>query len=336
LRRLLLTASLLWSTASAAASPLDEKLAAIAHGSPSSVGIFVEHLERHETAAVNGTRMFPLASTFKLPLALVVLRAIERQELPSLDSQIRIEESDLIDGVSPLCERLPKGGLATLREVIALMLEEGDNNAANALMRLAGGASSVRAALTSMGLTGVSIDRDETEMNLDAFGLPYPAVSERTPRKLSEMMRAVPVERHRRTLAAFFADPRDHGSPMAMTKIIERVWRPDLLNAADLDFVRQELARNQRGPRRIRAGVPSGVPVADRTGSCGGMDDADAPCVNDVGVITLPSGEHVALAVYVADAGGRLAPKEQLVAKVTRAVWDYFVKRTGKPKRAGD
>ena len=332
MRRIALLASALVLVANAAvASPLEDQLRAIVKGAPSSVGIYVEHLERHETAGLNATRSFPLASTFKLPLAIVVLRLVDQQELPGLDSHVRLEMRDLWPGPSSLNERMPTGGSTTLRELVTVMLEESDNSAANALMRLCGGATRVQATLTALGFTGVSIDRDETEMSLDAHGLPYPAPNDRDPRKLIVLKQNVRVLQHQRALAAFLRDPRDHGQPLMMTKIIERLWRQDLLSAAALDFVRQELERNRGGLQRIRAGVPAGVVVADRSGTCDGIGDDQAACVNDVGVITLPSGDHVALAVYVADAGGPRAVKERLIADVTRVVWDYFVRaKSGK------
>ncbi len=333
--RIALTAGALVLLAnSALASPLDDQLKAIVKGAPSSVGIYVEQLERHETAGLNATRSFPLASTFKLPLAIVVMRLVDQQLLPGLDSQVRVEVRDLWPGPSALNDRLPMGGSSTLRELVTVMLEESDNSAANALMRLCGGAARVQATLTALGFTGISIDRDETEMSLDAHGLPYPAPDDRDPRKLIVLKQNVRVLQHQRALAAFLRDPRDHGQPLMMTKIIERLWRQDLLSAAALDFLRQELARNRSGRGRIRAGVPAGVAVADRTGTCDGIGDAEAACVNDVGVITLPSGEHVALAVYVSDAGGPTAAKERLIADLTRVVWDYFVRpKSGKNRR---
>ncbi|HEX4457876.1 MAG TPA: class A beta-lactamase [Polyangia bacterium] len=310
----------------ARATPLDDKLKAIAKTTRASLGIYVEHVERHEAAGWNATRPFPLASTFKLPLAVVVLRLIDRQELPGLDSHVRVEKRDLWPGASSLNERMPTGGSSTLRELMTAMLETSDNTAANALMRICGGAARVQATLVALGFAGISLDRDETEMSLDAHGLPYPAPADRNPQKLAVLKRNVRVFTHQQALAAFLRDPRDHGQPLMMTKLIERLWQQDLLSAAALDFVREELGRNRGGVRRIRAGVPAGVAVADRSGTCDGIGDDEAACINDVGLITLPSGEHVALAVYVADAGGPIDVKERLIADVTRVVWNYFVK----------
>ena len=219
---------------------------------------------------------------------------------------------------------MPSGGEATIREVVALMLETGDNSAANVLMRLLGGAARVRASLASMEITGISIDRDETAMALDSYGLRHPPIADRTPAKLMAMTKDVSPERHRAALKSFMTDQRDHASPFVMGRLISEIWRGRILDSSYLNFLRRELARNKRGPNRIRAGVPKGVPVADRTGGCYGMDDDDAPCANDVGVITLPSGDHVAIAIFVEDSGGPIVEKEKLIASITRAVWDYF------------
>src|SRR5438477_3156546 len=89
------------SLAEAPSPSLRADLTALARRSRSTVGIYVEHLEKHETAGVNATRPFPLASTFKLPLAIVVLGAVENKALPPLDGTVRLEASDMRGWVSP-------------------------------------------------------------------------------------------------------------------------------------------------------------------------------------------------------------------------------------------
>jgi hypothetical protein len=79
--------------------------------------------------------------------------------------------------------------------------------------------------------------------------------------------------------------------------------------------------------RRLRAGLPAAgaKAVADRTGTCDGPTESAAICANDIGVLTLPSGEHVVVAVMIEDAGASLADKEKTMQAVGRAVWQHYV-----------
>src|SRR5215831_13756159 len=257
-------------------TPLQTDLADLAQKSGSTVGIYVEHLERHETAGVNATRPFPLASTFKLPLAVVALHDVERRRLPPLDGKVRLLPGDMRSWTSPLYERMPKGGEATLREVITSMLVTSDNSAADALLRLCGGAARVRAELAAMKLPDISIDRSEGEINA-----------------------AIEVPNRKAALEHFRADPRDHATPEAMARVLLRLWRNELLTPPNNAFIRDGLTRCQTGRKRLRAGLPANTPAGDRTGTCSSIsgNGDDSICANDVGIVTLPSGEHVAIAV---------------------------------------
>jgi hypothetical protein len=46
--------------------------------------------------------------------------------------------------------------------------------------------------------------------------------------------------------------------------------------------------------------------------------------LNDIGIITLPNGNHLAIAVFVADSLADEASREAVIAKVARAVWERF------------
>ncbi len=67
---------------------------------------------------------------------------------------------------------------------------------------------------------------------------------------------------------------------------------------------------------RLRAGVPKGTDVFDKTGTMGA-------CANDAGILTLPDGTHLVVAVFVrggTDAGRR----DAAIAAVARAAWEAF------------
>ena len=102
--------------------------------------------------SVNGDERFPMASVVKLPIALEVLKQVAERKL-TLDRAVWLDESD----IRPCCtleRRHPKGGTSrTVKELLELSLVESDNTAADALLKLAGGAGVVQRRLRAMGFS---------------------------------------------------------------------------------------------------------------------------------------------------------------------------------------
>ena len=71
------------------------------------------------------------------------------------------------------------------------------------------------------------------------------------------------------------------------------------------------------------AKVPVNIksPVAHKTGTSRTVDGVTA-ATNDVGLVTLPNGRHLAISVFVPDSGANDAVREEVIAKVAKAAWD--------------
>ena len=69
--------------------------------------------------------------------------------------------------------------------------------------------------------------------------------------------------------------------------------------------------------------LPAGTVVAHKTGTSGTTDGITA-ATNDVGLVTLPDGRHLAVAVFVADARGDELAREGAIASLARAAWDAW------------
>jgi beta-lactamase class A len=79
------------------------------------------------------------------------------------------------------------------------------------------------------------------------------------------------------------------------------------------------------GPRRIKGLLPAGTIVAHKTGTSG-TDSGITRATNDVGLITLPDGRHLAIAVFVSDSPADTATREAVIAKIARTAWDRFAR----------
>jgi beta-lactamase class A len=78
------------------------------------------------------------------------------------------------------------------------------------------------------------------------------------------------------------------------------------------------------GPKRIKGLLPAGTIVAHKTGTSG-SDSGITRATNDAGLITMPDGRHLAIAVFVSDSPANLTIRERLIAKMARTAWDRYV-----------
>src|SRR5688572_6041016 len=132
------------------------RLARIAGG---TVGVGVIHLETGRELFINRSEPFPMASTFKVPVAVELLTRVDKGTV-RLDSMITLKESDLHPGSGTLTQLFNKPGVSlSLRNLLELMLIISDNSATDLVLKAAGGGKSVNARLAALGVQGISVDR---------------------------------------------------------------------------------------------------------------------------------------------------------------------------------
>ena len=95
----------------AALQRLEREIARLARGSGGVVGATAIHLQTGRRVSLNGADRFPMASTFKVPLAVQLLTRVDKGEL-KLDQMIAIKPSDLHPGSGTLADLFNKPGLA--------------------------------------------------------------------------------------------------------------------------------------------------------------------------------------------------------------------------------
>jgi beta-lactamase class A len=166
-------------------------------------------------------------------------------------------------------------------------------------------------------VAGLRVERSELELGDDMCGvvmsLPY---AQRTVEAVAKQRDAVAPTERTTAAEAFLHDPRDTGSAEAFTQLLARLWRHELLSRPACDTLLAMLQRNRTGDARLRAGLPPGTRVYDKTGTAATWLNR-TPCVNDVGLIRLPgSGGTIAIAVMVRDVRGPIVGAEHTIANV--------------------
>ncbi|HET8645510.1 MAG TPA: class A beta-lactamase [Vicinamibacteria bacterium] len=281
-----------------AAPGLQETVAALAAAASGRVGAAALLVETGAGVAVNGNEPFPMQSVFKLPLALHVLHLVDQGRL-RLDAQVPVAPADMRRGHSPIRDRWPGGVTLTLEELLRYAVAESDNTAADVLLARSGGPAAVSERLAALDVVGMRVDRGEAELAADLLDGGRPA------------------------LDRYLADPRDTATPNGAVELLAHVARGGGLRPATRARLLRWLTETPTGPRRIKGRLPRGVAVAHKTGTGPTVDGINA-CTNDIGLITLPDGRHAAVAVFVKGSPAGEAEREEVIARIARAVYDSW------------
>jgi len=299
---------------------LEREIARLARVSGGVVGVTAIHLETGRRVSLNGAERFPMASTFKVPIAVQLFSRIDKGEV-KLDQMIEIKQSDLHPGSGTLSDLFNKGGLAlSVRNLMELMLLISDNSATDVMLRTAGGAEAVTARMRALGIDGINVNRSTAQLISDWIGATgLPPEDQWSPALFTSAYRAVTPEEQKAAGKRFDSDPRDTATPDGMAALLERIYRKDILKPGSSELLLDIMRRCRTGDARLKGLLPQGTEVAHKTGTIGGT-------TNDVGIITLPDNAgHVAIAAFVKASEKDGAERERAIAEIARAVHDFFL-----------
>lgn len=262
-RRRLLAATVLAGTAlpglRAAADEADGKLrrgiANLEQRHGGRLGVAVLDTATMRVAAHRGDERFPLCSTFKYLAAAFVLARVDRGQ-EDLARRIVYTSNDLV-AYSPVTEKHAGGDGLTIGEVCEAAVTLSDNTAGNLLLDSFGGPAGLTSYLRSLGDGATRLDRRETGLNQATPG-----------------------------------DPRDTTTPAAMLGTLHKTLIGTALSPSSRDQLAAWLIGSKTGDRRLRAGVPKGWRVGDKTGS--GENNA----TNDIAAIWPPGRAPLLVTAY--------------------------------------
>ncbi|MEU8390768.1 class A beta-lactamase [Micromonospora sp. NPDC048843] len=226
------------------------------------------------TVEYRADERFAYASTWK---ALAAAEVLDGTTDAQLDRVVRYSARDLV-AHSPITEKHVGEGMS-LRALADAAVRYSDNTAGNLLLRHLGGPAGFEAKLRALGDTVTDVARYETALN------------EATP-----------------------GDRRDTSTPRALAGDLRAYTVGVALEPADRDVLRGWLRGNTTGAALVRAGVPAGWVVGDKTGT-GGYGTR-----NDIAVIWPPDRAPIVLAVLSSRDTRDATPDDVLIAQATRVV----------------
>jgi len=302
--------------------PLDrlrDEVARLANDSGGRVGVGAIHLESGRAVYHNGDDAFPMASTYKVPIAVQLLTRVDQGEL-ALDTMVTLQPGDLHPGSGTLTQLFDDPGVSlSALNLMELMLLISDNSATDLTLQLAGGPAAVTARMRALGHEGIRVDRPTSVLIGDFVGVEVPEDGMITPAQFQERAEGLSAESQATAARRFASDPKDTATPEAMAALLRQVWEGDALSPESTELFFDVMRRVSTGEGRLKGMLPAGTVVAHKTGTIGGT-------TNDVGVIYLPDElGHVVTVVFVADSEKAIPDRERTIAQIARAVYDYFL-----------
>ncbi|WP_158747498.1 class A beta-lactamase [Acidisphaera sp. L21] len=262
--------------AAAAPDGLPQVFAAIEARRGGRLGVAVLDTATGRTAGYRQDERFPMCSTAKLPTAGAVLAHVG---VAGLQRRIHFPKHDLVVH-SPLTAPHADTDGMTLDAICAAALSQSDNTAGNLMLHIIGGPAGLTRYLRTLGDEMTRLDRWETALNEAKPG-----------------------------------DVRDTTTPAAMLADIQALTLGHALPAPAKASLLGWLRGNQVGDARLRARLPPGWQVADKTGT------GDFRTSNDAGLLFPPNGAPpIIVAAYLTEGSADDAVREAALADVGAAV----------------
>jgi beta-lactamase class A len=297
---------------------LEGRLRALGEQFDGRVGIAVEDVDSGWTTAWDGGSLYPQQSVSKLCTAIALFDAVDQGQV-RLSDRVEVRREDMSVFHQPIQAYLNNGVLiTTLGDLAAGALVESDNAADDILIARLGGSGVVQAAVDARGLRGVRCGPPIHILEARIAGLEWRPEYSFGQAFWTARGGVDPNVRSDR-LRAYLADPQDGATPLAITHLLSRLYRGELLSSASTERMLSLLGQTRTGPLRLPAGLGPGWRIAHKTGT--GQDLGDLSTGNnDVGLMTAPDGRTYAVAVMIAATRRPVPERQRLMAEVARAV----------------
>ncbi|WMX58538.1 class A beta-lactamase [Peribacillus sp. R9-11] len=238
------------------------------------LGVFALDTGTNQTVTYHPNERFAYASTHK---ALAVGALLQQKSIEDLNQRITYTREDLVN-YNPITEKHVDTGM-TLKELSDASIRYSDNTAGNLILKQLGGPTGFKKALEEIGDNVTNPERIEPDLN-----------------------EVNPGETH------------DTSTPRALATSLQALTLGDTLPTEKRELLIDMMKRNTTGEALIRAGVPKGWVVADKTGA------GSYGTRNDIAIIWPSKGDPIVLAVLSSRDKKDADYNDELIAEATEEV----------------
>ena len=255
---------------------IQKQLAELEVSSKGRIGVYAINTASHTHLGYRANERFPTGCTSKvIGVATILSKSMNDSAL--LSQRISYSKKDLTNW-NPITEKYLSSGM-TVEQLCAASISYSDNTAMNLLVKKMGGLDQMT--LFAHSLSNTSFRQDN--------GWPEEAFS------------------------GGQNNVNDSSTPKDMAKSLQRLAFTDTLAKPQRDLLMSWLKATTTGDFRIRAGVPKGWVVADKTGTGSAYGTT-----NDIGIIWPPKCAPIIVAIYYTNDDKKAVKREDIVASVTR------------------
>jgi len=268
---------------------LRKAIAGIAKSASGKIGFAINLLETNDTLTYHNKDHYVLHSVGKLSVVMTLLHQIDQGKF-KINQSVHIKKEDLPPTHSPLRDKYPNGNVNVgLDTLMAYAISYSDNNANDIILKTIGGTDAVEKFVHGLGIKEFAMKASEADM-------------------ASEW----PVQYG------------NYCEPNTQVELLKMVYHGSVLSKTSSAFLLKILFATNTGPGRLKGLLPKGTAVAHKTGTSPTNPQKLSPATNDVGIIVLPNGKHLAIAVFITDSKDADAKRELVIAKIARAAYDEF------------
>ena len=253
-----------------------------------NIGVAVMHLGNGDTLSVNGHYHYALMSVCKFPQAITLLHLVDEGKLDR-SARVHITPYDLtIYTHSSLQKDHPKAPFdLIIPEALAYSIGQSDNVTSNVIFAMDGGPAAVEAYLHTLGIGEIGVGTDYRHMRPDSLYLNWI-------------------------------------SPVAAVELLHKFYSQKILNDTSRATLWKAMVEAQSGKDRLPGLLPAGTVIGHKTGTSG-RDSADVTTAfNDIGIIQLPGGGAVAVAVFIENTPLADEENAKAIAEIGKMVWDAY------------
>jgi len=251
-------------------------------------GVSIILSDSDETIDINGAKFYPMLSTFKFPIALAVLKKVENEGL-SLQQQLFIKKEALLEDTwSPFRDKHPAGEISiSLEEALDWMIVYSDNNMTDVLLEFLGGTDQVEVYLNNKNFV---IKNNEVAMH-----------------------------------ESWEAQLVNKATPNATVQLLKSFSDGKLLNKENTAWLYDAMVRCETGTKRLRGKLPN-VTIAQRSGTSDTNDEGMTGAINNIGIIELPNGRKMYIAVFVHNTMEEFDKGEEIIADIAKMAYAFYSK----------
>lgn len=255
------------------------------------IGVAIKRLNNSDTLSVNGDHHFAMMSVCKFPQAITLLHLVDEGKLLRT-AKVHITPYDLeVPTNSTLKKDHPRTPFdLTIPEALAYSIGQSDNVTSNVIFAMDGGPAAVESYIHRIGINNIGVGVDYRHMRSDSL---Y----------------------------------RNWITPVAAAELLSKFYTQPILSDTSKAILWKAMVEAPNGKNRLPGLLPANTVIGHKTGTSA-RDSANlTTAYNDIGIIQLPDGGAIAIAVFIEKSPLTDDENASTIAEIGKLVWDYYTKK---------